>query len=123
MNPHTIARLFPHASKSLLAANAHDYGSGKAAEPQPADRKQPLARNRAPEKTGADRFHLRIVSVRKRLCDPDNIVAKWTIDALRYAGIIPDDTPEILTLEITQRKRAKGEAEHTLIELWLCSPK
>lgn len=29
MNPHQLKRLFPHASKSVLAANSGDYGSGK----------------------------------------------------------------------------------------------
>lgn len=66
----------------------------------------------------SSRLHLRIVSVRKRLIDPDNIVAKWTIDALRYAGIIRDDSAKEITVELSQRKAAKGEEEHTLIEVW-----
>lgn len=32
MNPHLIKTLFPGASKSLLAANAHDYGDGMPTE-------------------------------------------------------------------------------------------
>lgn len=37
MNPHQLARLFPGASKSCLAANAADYGDGKPSD-QPAKR-------------------------------------------------------------------------------------
>lgn len=66
----------------------------------------------------SSRLHLRIISVRKRLIDPDNIVAKWTIDALRYAGIIRDDSAKEITVELSQRKAEKGEEEHTLIEVW-----
>lgn len=32
MNPHQIKRLFPNASKSVLAANAGDYGDGRPIE-------------------------------------------------------------------------------------------
>lgn len=61
--------------------------------------------------------HVRFESVRKRLCDPDNLSPKWLLDSLRYAGIICGDEPDKITLEVTQRKCAKGEAEHTLITI------
>lgn len=127
MNPHEILRRFPLASKSLLAANAKDYGPNsptdsphprKTAKPQPTDAGSELARPRQAQKAGAERVHLRITSVRKRLLDPDNLVPKWTIDALRYCGIIRGDEPDKITIETAQRKVVKGEEEHTLVEIF-----
>jgi hypothetical protein len=128
MNPHLIKRLFPHASKSLLELNAKDYGPStpdlpqstrKAAQPEQAPERKglQLAHGSKTEETGPKRVHLRITSVRKRICDPDNLVPKWHIDCLRYCGIIRDDTAQEISLEVAQRKAQKGEEEHTLIEL------
>jgi hypothetical protein len=64
---------------------------------------------------GASRVHLRIVSIRKRLLDPDNLSVKWLIDCLRYSSIIRGDEPDKITLQVEQRKCAKGEAEATQI--------
>jgi hypothetical protein len=64
---------------------------------------------------GADRVHLRIVSIRKRLLDPDNLSVKWLIDCLRYARVIQGDEPDKITLQVEQRKCGKGEAEATQI--------
>ena len=46
-----------------------------------------------------------------------NLSVKWLLDACRYARIIRGDEPEKITLEVTQRKCAKGEREHTIIEI------
>ena len=77
---------------------------------------EPLAAGQG-EKGGAGKFSVRFISVRKRLLDPDNLSCKWLLDALRYASIIPGDEPEKIALEVTQRKCAKGENEHTVIEI------
>jgi len=69
------------------------------------------------EASATSRIHIRFESVRKRLCDPDNICEKWTLDCLRYIGVIRGDEPDKITLETTQRKAAKGEAEHTQITI------
>lgn len=125
MNPHTIRRLFPRASASVLAANAGDYGKPhdnqanhprQAAELERDPGNAPLAAGEGKEAT-AGRVHLRIVATRKRLCDPDNLSPKWLVDCLRYCGVIRNDTPEDITLEVAQRKAAKGEAEHTEITI------
>lgn len=115
MNPHAIKRLFPNASLSTLAANAQDYGSDAAIESTL--RPKPLAESKAKE-TNPERFLVRLTSVRKRLGDEDNICGKFHVDALRYAGIIPDDCPDICSIRTTQRKCEKGEEEHTLIEVY-----
>ena len=69
------------------------------------------------EETNSGRVHIRIVSVRKRLLDPDNLCEKYHLDCLRYCGVIQGDEPDKITLETTQRKAAKGEDEHTQIEI------
>ena len=71
------------------------------------------------EEGGAGRVHLRIISIRKRLLDPDNLSVKWLIDSLRYASIIRGDEPDKITLQVEQRKCGKGEAEATQIYITL----
>jgi len=65
----------------------------------------------------ASRVHIRFESVRKRLLDPDNICEKWTLDCLRYIGVIRGDEPDKITLETTQRRANKGEEERTEITI------
>ena len=76
-----------------------------------------LAPSKAKE-ADSERVHIRFVSVRKRLLDPDNLSEKWLLDCLRFCGAIKGDEPEKITLETTQRKAAKGEEEHTIIEIY-----
>jgi hypothetical protein len=74
-----------------------------------------LAKNEGKEKN-TGRIHIRFTVRRKRLIDPDNIIAKYLIDCLRYAGAIPDDRAKDITLETKQEKTR--EKEETLIELF-----
>lgn len=67
---------------------------------------------------GEKRFRVCVTSVRSRLCDTDNIVAKWTVDCIRRGGIIPDDDPETAVIEVSQRQVKPGEAEHSLVEVY-----
>jgi Holliday junction resolvase RusA-like endonuclease len=60
---------------------------------------------------------LRIISYRTRTCDTDNLCPKWIIDALRYAQLIKDDTPEHIELQVRQEKVAHRTEEKTIIEL------
>ncbi len=115
MKQDELLRLFPNASASTIAANAQ--GSRTAPKLERPLGNAALGQGKGEEKDSG-RVHLRIVSVRKRLLDPDNLSPKWTIDALRYCGIIRGDEPEKITLEVTQRKAAKTEAEHTVIEIY-----
>ena len=115
MTPNEIKRRFPNASASLLAANSEGAGPNPKLERTPGD--AALGASQA-QKADSGRVHLRIVSIRKRLLDPDNLSPKWTIDALRYCRIIRGDEPDKITLEVSQRKAAKGEEEHTLIEVY-----
>jgi hypothetical protein len=90
-------------------------GAASGAEPEPVVRDEPLA---APprEDRDAGRVRVRVVSFRTRLCDPDNLCPKYFIDCLRYAGLIADDTPECITLEVRQvRCRRREQRTEILI--------
>jgi hypothetical protein len=61
-----------------------------------------------------------VVSIRSRrvrLLDPDNLYVKDIIDQLRYARLIPEDTPEVVEIEITQEKVSSYKEEETIITL------
>jgi hypothetical protein len=64
-----------------------------------------------------ERFLMRITSIRKRLLDEDNLCGKYICDLFRYAGIVPDDSPDKLKIAVGQRKAQKGEREQTEIEV------
>ncbi len=63
------------------------------------------------------RILVRVTSVRRRLLDEDNLCEKFHVDLCRYAGVIPDDAPELVKIEVAQRKAQPQEEEHTLIEV------
>lgn len=66
---------------------------------------------------GPERIIVRIERRGVRLLDKDNLAGcKGTIDALRYAGLIPDDDPEAIELILTQKKVKKQDVG-TLIQL------
>jgi len=58
-----------------------------------------------------------VTSFRRRLLDEDNLAVKWHVDALRYAGIIPDDAPEKVSIKARQEKVSLKEDERTEIEI------
>lgn len=64
------------------------------------------------QKTSRQSFRVRLVSVRERLLDEDNLSAKYVVDQIRYCGIIPDDNAPQTKIEITQRKCEEGEPEY-----------
>jgi hypothetical protein len=116
MSPEKLKQLFPNASADLLAANCPE-GSRQNAEPQSTVRPSALAAAQG-EARNPGRFLVRVTSVRKRLLDEDNLVAKYHIDCCRYAGLIPGDDPASASIQVRQRKCAKGEEEHTVVEIW-----
>lgn len=110
---------FANASESFKRANAAFFATHprQAAELERPARHEPLAA--VEEKAShSGRFLVRVVSVRKRLLDEDNLCEKFHVDCLRYAGALPSDAPDTTHIETTQRKAGKGEAEHTLIEVF-----
>lgn len=71
----------------------------------------------AGERIDPVRVQLSIVSFRRRLIDPDNLCPKYFIDCLRYAGIIPNDREEDITLQVSQVKVKTKAEERTELEI------
>jgi hypothetical protein len=89
--------------------------SSRNPKPKRAVRNEPLAKGGG-KKENTGRIHIRLTARRKRLIDPDNLVFKYFIDCLRYAGAIPDDRAEDVTIETKQEKTR--QKEETIIELF-----
>lgn len=64
------------------------------------------------------RYVVRVISVRIRLLDEDNLCPKYVCDFLRYCGALPSDAPGACKIETTQRKVEKEEPEHTEVRVW-----
>lgn len=105
---------FPNASPEFIRLNSDPARGNPTAVVEHGDANARRAETPAIDRN-TERFIVRIVSVRKRLLDPDNICEKFLIDGLRYAGLISNDDPGKITLETSQRKTERGEKEHTLV--------
>ncbi len=134
MTEQQLVERFPNASKSFIKANATiNLRSSTTKEPRQVDihpddtgpvaklERDPRVRALAalPVQKGATgKVHVRITSNRKRLLDEDNCCCKFHIDLLRYAGIIPGDTPAQAKIEIVQEKTEPGAGEYIKIEVF-----
>ena len=114
MDEKTLQQRFPRASKDFLEANRSD----PTPQPKPPVRHEPMAAAKR-KKAHPRRRILRIISYRTRICDTDNLCPKYFIDALRYARIITDDSPEHIELQVTQEKVGRLLDEKTVILLEL----
>ena len=120
MTLNELTRRFPKASAAFIKANlSADSSADTIVERCPSH--EPLAKEEVQRSTGAS-FLIRVTSVRKRLLDEDNLCEKYHVDLCRYAGVLPDDAPGTCRIETTQRKAAKGEAEHSVIEVYELCP-
>lgn len=127
MNPHTIKRLFPNASPSVLAANAGDYGEPHDNQANPAgipDTKlpqQPPALEGAGEgeAPGTGCAHVCFTLFRVKLLDVDAKVAstKDLLDGLATAGLIRGDREGEISLEVRQEKVRTYKDEKTEITI------
>lgn len=77
-------------------------------KPQQIVRHESLAKDKGKE-GHPKRCKIVIVSYRKRLIDPDNLCGKFHIDALRYCGVIEDDTAKHVVIEMSQEKVKRDE--------------
>jgi len=83
---------------------------------EPAVVNEPLGTNQG-EASHSGRLVVRVESFRRRLLDEDNLAIKWAVDALRYAGIIPDDSPDKVSIKACQQKVKTKEEERTEITI------
>ena len=130
VNERTLIRLFPNASRSVLAANVEypelpgkrqedrqDQDAGLRAELERTPRARTVGKAKAQE-GHSGRFLVRVTSIRSRLLDEDNLCEKYVVDCCRYAGLLPGDGPGQTKIEARQRKAGKDEDEGTLIEIF-----
>lgn len=87
------------------------------AESQLDARQEPLGLDQA-QAPGPASIAVRITRYGSRFLDADNCNSsvKFVCDALRYSGLIPDDNPEAIELQVSQRKIKKA-LRGTLIEI------
>ncbi len=126
----SLLEMFPLMSGDCLAKNAvqvnverqQPYGetinNGKLPHPvtKSAIRNEPVGQTEG--KTGhTGRRFVRVTSFRVRPVDPDNLCPKYFIDALRYAGAIPDDRQEDIELTTAQEKVKSYAEEKTVITI------
>jgi len=115
-----LQRLFPNASLSCFKLNSDPEAVGglQNTVPEPVIRKSAQIKNEGKERsTVGPRFCVTITSYRCRLLDADNLCPKFLIDALRYKGLIPDDSPDHIILEVRQQKVDSKAKEGTLVEI------
>ena len=112
MTLHGIKSLFANASPDFLARN-----TGQAPKLERDSRDAPLEKKEVQRRDGP-KFFVRVTSVRKRLIDVSNLCYKYHEDLCRYAGILPDDSPQLCHSEVTQRKAEKGEEEKVVINIY-----
>lgn len=116
-----ILARYPNASEDFIRRNADPETVGSLPNPvtQSVVRKPAALKNAGQERSpGRPRLRVTITSYRCRLLDADNLCPKFLIDALRYKGKIPDDSPDHIILELRQEKIATKTQEGTLVEIW-----
>lgn len=98
------------------------YNTKKNTQPKPTPKMGTVGKaegKEGDEQRGGPRHHVRIRSYRVRLLDVDNLYGgcKHLIDSLRLSGIIPDDDPTSISLEVTQEKIKGYKNEKTEVEV------
>lgn len=98
------------------ATIARNTANGVSSDAQPEHRSghEPVA-TEARKGTNSIRYSVCLTSYRVRLCDERNLHDKWFTDALIYAGIIPDDSPDTIQIEVKQTQVQSRAYERTEI--------
>jgi hypothetical protein len=100
------------------------YGKAKAGDLRPSavSKRTPshgALATRPSEKGHPAKYLVSVVSFRVRLLDEDNLCPKYHIDSLRYAGLLPADSPDRAHIITTQEKVESKEQERTEITIEL----
>lgn len=122
-----LAARFPRASAAFLRLNSCQRSAAPmqpncvslsdptpAPKPKRSPRTRPLAARQV-EKKHPGFYLVRVKSFRVRPLDTDNLVPKWHVDALRYAGILPSDAPDRAQITTSQEKVGSKADERTEI--------
>jgi hypothetical protein len=113
MNHSDLAKLqakYPLSAATIRRNQA--AGQLSSAQPQRPVQDEPLAKV-ARKEGHPTRLHVRVISFRRRLIDPDNCVPKWFIDCLRRGGWIEDDTAAHIEVTTSQQKVTSKDQERT----------
>lgn len=106
---HLIKQKFPVSATVARLNSAPDHPT-PCAEPERAV-SPPLAGAHQNQTRYSGKRLVRCQSRRVQLCDADNEIFKWHIDALRYAGILLDDSTAEIELQIAPQIKVSTFAE------------
>ena len=107
----------PAAPSPALTPRLRSRRARTVAQPQRPAGQEPLGAGQD-EAGRAGRHLVRVTSFRVNLLDEDNLIAKWHVDALRYAGILHSDAPGQTHIEVGQKKVASFKQERVVIEIF-----
>lgn len=115
MNEHKLKRLFPKASDAFIQANS-DKDTKEDGKLESNTINEPLAETQ-PKKGVPERLSVVVESRRHRELDKYNLFDKFWVDCLRYAGIIPGDSPKEIEHYLFQTIIPKTEKEEIVITI------
>lgn len=114
---------FPNASKSFIQANAIKTNSTIQDSITKQNNAPTLGSSIQGKKAGlgraTGRIEVRFTLFRVRCLDPDNAAAstKNLLDGLRHSGLLPEDNPWTIKLQVEQEKVKGFDNEKTEIEI------
>jgi len=127
MTRETLLQRFPNASESFIRNNIAINKAGgetSSAKPEQVVRVESMGKKegKAGNTKGFSRRLVRITSYRRRLLDFDNLTGgcKYFLDSCKYSGLIPDDRPQDIAVEVVQVKVKSKADERTEITIAPC---
>jgi hypothetical protein len=135
MSPDELRKRLPQASDSFIRANtspvrasvdegvrADDRADQNRSARESAELERPIVyaatETVRTEKTPSTRFLVRVTDYRIRLIDEDNLSEKFTVDSLRYCGLLPSDAPGKCKIEVSQKKVHRKDEARVEIEIF-----
>lgn len=106
-----VLKYYPNATESFIRRNLNSVCPVSNPKPQLAPERQDCVEDHPRKSEGQGRARVVIESRRARICDADNLYCKAILDAIRYAGLIADDSPEHIELTVRQTKVKKKDEE------------
>lgn len=115
-----LKRLFPNAPPCFFKNNAEnvDDHSGDASAKLESGLGEGALGKEVIQAPNSGPLLVRIIATRKCLLDEDNLCEKYLVDCLRYCGAIPNDSPEDVHIEVSQKKTKENEAERVDVEIY-----
>jgi hypothetical protein len=115
-NAEDVDRIASQPGYALGHAAFHPHGAQPSAVLERRDADAPSQTHQA-QKINPGRLRVIVKSFRLRLLDEDNLAEKFHVDALRYAQVIPEDSPDKVSIIATQEKVKTETEERTEITI------